>query len=122
MKSILLILCSNGMRPFYLISNAIVIVMIASVLFATLLLFRAAPPNETLPRYRFGVRIRLILPFSKRWQNEVSLEHIETFRKFRKRLFAWGFALFGCILLRLMYINMLAPRVVFMFASNQCGK
>ena len=123
MNSFLLFLCSRGMEPLILIAHALMVVGVVSVLLAILFVFRAAPSNETLRKYSFGARMRLMyLHFDRRPPSEISPEDIEAFRKFRKRIFAWGLALFGYTLLRVLFTNVFAPRVFLMFATNQCAK
>lgn len=119
-SSIVLFLCSDGMRFFYLFGQSVVVITIASVFFATVLLIRATPPKGTLRRYSFGAKMRLILPFDKRWRERVAPEHFEALQKFRIRLFTWWLVFYTCMILRIAYFNVLGPRVLSLFSVNQC--
>ena len=121
MRYFVFFLCSDGMRFFILIHEALVILVVALVLLTTVLFIRAIPPNHILRQYSFGVKLGF-LSFSKYFQSKVSPAHIDVFRKFRTRWFIWGLALLGGTAIRIIYVDVLAPRVFFMFANSQCGK
>lgn len=120
MKNFLLILCSDGMRPFFIIGWAFELISLGLLAYATLLLFRSYPPKETLRRYTWDVNLRLVLPFTKRWQKEVAPEHIETIRKYRRGLFTWELVFFAANIFRIVYLDLLGSRLFIMLATGQC--
>lgn len=120
MKNFLLFLCSDDMRPFLIIGTAFVFIILGLLVFATLFMYRACPPRETLERYPWGVKARMFLPFTKYWQSEAAPEDIEPIRKFRRGLFTWELVFFASSILRIAYFNLLGHRLFLLLASGQC--
>lgn len=122
MSYFLLLLCSENLRLFYFLGKAIFIVSLVVVLLATFLMISAVPPNTILRQYPIGLKLRLFLSFAEYPANEVAAGHIAAFRKLRRRLALWGLALYSATILRIVYVDVLTPRVLSMIATNRCGK
>jgi hypothetical protein len=122
MRLFLPILCSGGVERLLFIEGATRIITIVFFVFGILVLYRAYPPKVMAQWYPSrGAYLRSILPFSKRWQNEVSREHVPRIRAFRKRFFTFESILVACFVFVFVYSHVLLPRLVLMYRSGACG-
>lgn len=103
-----------------MIGKAFEVANFGLLVFVTFLLYRACPRRGTLGRYPWDVRIRLALPFTKRWQNQVAPEDIEIIRKYRRGIFTWELVFFASGLLGVAYFDLLSPRLFLLLATGQC--
>ena len=120
MKNLLLFLCSDGMNAFLTIGKAVVVIILVSIVIATVLLIRSSLPNDMLRRYPWRVRLHWTLPFNQRWRKEIAPEDIGAIRKFQRRLHTWELVGLASLIFRIIYFNILAPRLFLLLASGQC--
>jgi len=120
MKSFLLFLCSDGMNAFFIIGKAFTVIIVASIVVATVLLIRSGPSNDLLRRYPWRVRLSWAIPFTKRWQKVVAAEDVQTIQKFLRSLHTWELVGLASATFRIVYFNILAPRLLLLLASGQC--
>ena len=120
MKSFLLFLCSDGMHAFFIIGKAFTVIIVASIVVATVLMIRSGLPNDLLRRYPWRVRLSWAIPFTKRWQKVVAAEDVQTIQKFLRSLHTWELVGLASATFRIVYFNVLAPRLLLLLASGQC--
>jgi hypothetical protein len=120
MKSFLLFLCSDGMNAFFIIGKALAVIISVSIVVATVLLIRSGLPNDLLRRYPWRVKLGWSLPFAKHWQKVVAIEDVQKIRKFQRRFHTWELVCLVSAIFRIVYFNILAPRLLLLLASGQC--
>ncbi len=120
MKAFLLILCSHGMRPFFMFGRVFEVANIVALVLVTIFLYRSSPPRGSLRQYPWGTKMRLALPFRRGWRNEVAPEHIEMMSRFRRGIFAWELIFLASGMLGVIYFDVLGPRLFLLLATGQC--
>jgi hypothetical protein len=120
MKTFLLYLCSDGMNAFFIVGKIFMVIISVSIVVATVLLIRSGLPNDLLRRYPWRVKFGWSLPFAKHWQKAVAVEDVQTIRKFQRRFHTWELVCLASAIFRIVYFNILAPRLLLLWASGQC--
>ena len=120
MKPFLLYLCSDGMNAFFIAGKIFTVIISVSIVVATILLIQSGLPNDLLRRCPWRVKFGWSLPFAKHWQTVVAVEDVQKVRKFQRRFHTWELICLASAIFRIVYFNILAPRLLLLFASGQC--
>jgi hypothetical protein len=120
-NSLLIFLCGDRMRRYFLVGHTMEILFGVTMTLSILWIYRASVSGAVLRGYPWSVRLHMSLPFNRRWIDEVAPEHVAPIRKFRRAQFSLPLVLLAFGLWIVTYADLLGTRVVFMLAAGQCG-